>query len=85
MNDYKFHMTTKEFSDMIIDILHNQHYVKDKKYHPQDIAIAFSVAAETVGTAMEWAITRDYRVNQHKNAMLNATNLVKDNNAQGNS
>jgi len=51
------YMTTEEFAAMIVDTLDDQNYFKKgSKNHPADIVHAFITTAETIGTAMEWAI-----------------------------
>jgi hypothetical protein len=70
------YMTTREFADLVINALNDQNYFKhDDTAHPQDIAHAFTTVAETIGTAMSWAIQHeaDYR----KQAIMNPTNLRK--------
>jgi hypothetical protein len=53
------YMTTEEFAAMIVDTLDDQNYFKKgTKNHPSDIVHAFTTTAETIGTAMEWAIDK---------------------------
>lgn len=69
-------MTTREFADLVIDALHEQNYFKrDDVAHPQDIAMAFSNAGETIGTAMYWAIKQEHE--SKKQAVMKTGNLRK--------
>ena len=74
------YMTTEEFAAMIVDALDDQNYFKKgTKSHPADIVSAFTSTAETIGTAMEWAINKEYEVKKElKNAMMQSTNLSKN-------
>lgn len=72
------YMTTEEFAAMIVDTLHEQNYFKKgSKNHPGDLVIAFTSAAETIATAMEWAIAQEGKVNQKK-AMMRTSTLAKN-------
>jgi hypothetical protein len=70
------YMNSREFADLVVQILHEQNYFKnDEVAHPQDIAIAFSTIAETIGTTMSWAISQDHK--DRKNAIMQTGNLRK--------
>lgn len=77
MND--LYMTTEEFAAMIVDTLDEQNYFKkDSRNHPVDIVAAFITAAETIGTAMEWAIKRQHQVvNEKKHGVMSGGDLRK--------
>ena len=71
------YMTTRELADMVIQVLDEQNYFKfDETAHPQDIAYAFSTVAETIGSAMSWAISQEHSANK-KNAVMQTGNLRK--------
>ena len=71
------YMNTREFADLVIQALHKQNYFKNEEVaHPEDIAIAFSTVAETIGIAMSWAISQEH--NDKKNAVMNTGNLRKN-------
>jgi hypothetical protein len=76
------YMTTEEFADMIVQALHDQNYFKkDSKNHPGDIVIAFTSAAESIASALEWAIGREHEVKKNqerKQAMMRTTTLAKN-------
>ena len=74
------YMTTEEFAAMIVDTLDEQNYFKKgSKNHPGDIVAAFTTTAETIGTAMGWAIKRESNVNKKlKQAIMNTGNLSKN-------
>ena len=75
--DSNLYMTTREFADMVINILDEQNYFKhDDVAHPGDICFAFSTVAETIGKTMEWAIQQER--NYKKKAVMNAEDLQKD-------
>jgi len=75
--DSNLYMTTREFADLVIDALHEQNYFKrDDVAHPQDIAIAFSNAGETIGTAMYWAIKQEHEAK--KQAVMKTGDLSKN-------
>lgn len=77
------YMTTEEFADMVIQALHDQNYFKKGgKHHPGDIVIAFTSAAESIASALEWAITQEGKVRKEqeqkqKLAMMQLTTLKK--------
>jgi len=57
------YMTTEEFAAMIVDALDDQNYFKKgTKNHPADIVAAFTSTAETIGTAIEWAIKKESEI-----------------------
>jgi len=57
------YMTTREFADLVIEVLHEQNYFKkDDTAHPGDICFAFSTISETIGAAMSWAIQQEAKV-----------------------
>jgi hypothetical protein len=57
-------MTTEEFAAMVVDALHEQNYFKrGSKNHPADIVMAFTSTAESIASALEWAIHREHQVN----------------------
>ena len=74
-------MTTEEFAAMIIEALDEQNYFKKgTKHHPQDIAYSFTTVGETVGLAMNWAISREHEVTKNgkiKRGLNEPTNLAK--------
>jgi len=73
------YMTTEEFAALVVDALDAQDYFKkDSPAHPEDIAIAFATVSETIGAAMSWAISKDHE-RKKKQAMMEATNLTKNN------
>jgi hypothetical protein len=71
-------MTTREFADLVVDALNEQNYFKyDDVMHPQDIAYAFSTVAETIGSALAWAIKEECDAEKKaKNSMLTYTSSV---------
>jgi len=72
------YMTTEEFAAMVVDALHDQNYFKkDAKSHPEDIAIAFTTVAETIGSAMSWAISKEHEV-KNKQAVMRTSSLAKN-------
>lgn len=76
-NGSPLYMNTREFADLVIQALHEQNYFKNEEVaHPGDIATAFSTVAETIGTAMSWAISQEH--NDKKNAVMNTGNLRKN-------
>jgi hypothetical protein len=76
------YMTTEEFADMVVQALHDQNYFKKGgKHHPGDIVIAFTSAAESIASALEWAITQEGKVRkeqEQKKAVMRATTLAKN-------
>ena len=74
------YMTTREFSDLVIQTLHEQNYFRHNDVaHPQDIAHAFSTVGETIGTAMHWAIKQEHEAKKKlKEAMMSTGNLSKN-------
>ena len=61
------YMTTEEFAAMVVDALHEQNYFKKgSKNHPGDIVIAFTSTAESIASALEWAIHREYQAKTDK-------------------
>jgi hypothetical protein len=79
------YMTTEEFAAMVVDALHEQNYFKKgSKNHPGDIVIAFTSTAESIASALEWAIHREYqaKTDKHKEASVtystNKVPLVQD-------
>jgi hypothetical protein len=72
------YMNTTEFAALVVNALDEQDYFKrDQNAHPGDIAIAFSTVAETIGSAMSWAIGKEHEVKQKK-AMMRTTTLSKN-------
>jgi len=70
------YMTTREFADMVVDILDEQNYFKkDDTAHPGDICIAFSTVSETIGKTMEWAIKNENK--GQKEAVMKTGDLRK--------
>lgn len=66
------YMNTREFADLVIEILDEQNYFKKgDTAHPGDICIAFSTVAETIGKTMEWAIKNEH--NGKKEAVMKPT------------
>lgn len=62
------YMTTEEFAAMIVDTLHEQNYFKKgSKNHPGDIVIAFTSTAESIASALDWAIHREHQAKIDKN------------------
>lgn len=75
-NDSPLYMTTRELADLVIEALHEQNFFKKGEVaHPQDIAYAFSTVAETIGSAMSWAISQEHK--DKKNAIMQTGNLRK--------
>lgn len=75
--DSSLHMTTREFADLVVEALHEQNYFKrDDVAHPGDICYAFSSVAETIGTAMSWAISQEYKYK--KDAVMKTGDLRKN-------
>jgi hypothetical protein len=75
-SDSNLYMNTREFADLVIQALHDQNYFKNNDVaHPQDIAIAFSTIAETIGNTMSWAIKQEHQ--GKKNAVMQTGNLKK--------
>jgi hypothetical protein len=76
------YMNTKEFADLVVNALNDQEYFKSGEVgHPQDIAYAFSTVAETIGSALAWAISQEAEVRKDtdkKNAMMQTGNLRKN-------
>ena len=78
------YMTTEEFADMVVQALHDQNYFKKGgKHHPGDIVIAFTSAAESIASALEWAITQEGKVRKEqekkqKSAMMRTSTLAKN-------
>lgn len=76
------YMTTEEFADMVVQALHDQNYFKKGgKHHPGDIVIAFTSAAESIASALEWAITQEGKVRKEqekKQAIVRTTTLSKN-------
>lgn len=81
------YMTTREFADMVIDALDEQNYFKkDDVAHPYDIAVSFTTVGETIGKAMEWAISQEAQMklshnisySEHKEAVMKTGNLRKN-------
>lgn len=71
------YMTTQEFADMVVDALHNQNYFKKgETAHPEDIAYTFTSVAETISTALSWAITQEHEGNK-KTAVMKTGDLRK--------
>jgi hypothetical protein len=71
-------MNTTEFAALVVNALDEQNYFKrDQNAHPGDIAIAFSTVAETIGSAMSWAIGKEHEVKKKK-AMMQTTTLSKN-------
>ena len=72
-------MTTEEFAAMIVDTLHEQNYFKKgSKNHPGDIVIAFTSTAESIASALDWAIKRQHQVNDgKKQAVMGVGDLRK--------
>ncbi len=69
-------MTTEEFAELVVATLDQQEYFKrGQKSHPEDIAVAFTAAAETIGSTMSWAISKDHT--NKKNAILTPSDLKK--------
>lgn len=81
------YMNTTEFAALVVNALDEQNYFKkNEKAHPGDIAIAFATVAETIGTAIGWAISQEFKFNkQQKEAYMTASNLVKSNLSAGKS
>jgi hypothetical protein len=72
------YMNTTEFAALVVNALDEQNYFKrDQNAHPGDIAIAFSTVAETIGSAMSWAIGKEHEV-KNKKAMMQTTTLSKN-------
>jgi hypothetical protein len=75
------YMNTKEFADLVVNALHDQEYFKlDEIAHPQDIAFAFSTVAETIGSAMSWAISEESKTKKNtsnKKTVMETGNLRK--------
>jgi hypothetical protein len=70
-------MTTREFADLVVAALEAQNYFKKNDVsHPQDIAYAFTIVGETIGTAMSWAISEEHRGNK-KEAVMKMGDLKK--------
>jgi hypothetical protein len=78
------YMTTREFADLVVDALHEQNYFKyDDVMHPQDISYAFSTVAETIGSALGWAIKEEYEAEKKaKNSMPTYTSSVSVNDSE---
>lgn len=76
------YMTTEEFADMVVQALHDQDYFKKgSKHHPGDIVISFVSAAESIGAALEWAISKEFQVKKEqegKQAMMRTKTLAKN-------
>lgn len=72
------YMTTREFADLVVEALADQNYFrKTEVAHPQDIAHAFTVVGETIGTALYWAIKEESSSN-NKEALMKPSNLRKN-------
>jgi hypothetical protein len=70
------YMTTQEFADLVIEALHEQNYFKkNEPAHPGDICVAFSTVAETIGSAMTWAISQEHQY--RKEAVMKPMDLRK--------
>lgn len=68
------HMTTREFADLVIEALEEQNYFKkDDVAHPQDIAYAFTVVGETIGSALYWAIQQEHKFRLQPSTVSHAT------------
>lgn len=73
------YMTTREFADMVIDALDEQNYFKkDDVAHPYDIAMAFTTVGETIGKAMEWAISQEAQMKLNHNISYTTTSTGND-------
>jgi|694.fasta_scaffold21492_9 hypothetical protein len=79
------YMTTEEFAAMVVDSLHEQNYFKKgSKNHPGDIVSAFTSTAESIASALDWAIRREHeaKTDKHKEASVtystNKVPLVQD-------
>ena len=76
------YMTTEEFAAMVVDILHEQNYFKkDSKNHPGDIVAAFTSTAESIASALDWAINREHEAKKSqepKQAVMRTTTLAKN-------
>jgi hypothetical protein len=73
------YMTTEEFAQLVVNALDDQNYFKKgTKAHPEDLAMAFSTVAETIGSAMTWAITKEHEVKK-KQAVMRTSTLAKNN------
>jgi hypothetical protein len=76
----ELYMNTEEFAALVVNALDEQDYFKrGVKAHPDDIANAFAALSETIGTALSWAVSKENQVKQKKNAVMQTTNLKKDN------
>jgi hypothetical protein len=74
------YMTTTEFAALVVNALEEQNYFKkDAKAHPDDIASAFATVAETIGSAMTWAISKEHEIKQKKQAVMRTSTLAKNN------
>lgn len=75
------YMNTRDFAELVINALHDQEYFKsDEIAHPQDIAFAFSTVAETIGSAMAWAISEESKMRKkinEKRGVMETGNLRK--------
>lgn len=55
----EYYMTTEEFASLIIESLEEQMYLNRKqRYHPEDIAAAFSSATDSVAKGASFIIGR---------------------------
>jgi hypothetical protein len=73
------YMNTTEFAALVVNALDEQDYFKkNAKAHPGDIAIAFATVAETIGSAMSWAIGKEHEV-KNKQAVMRTSTLAKNN------
>jgi hypothetical protein len=76
------YMNTQEFAELVVQALHDQEYFKkNETAHPQDIAYAFSTVAETIGSAMSWAISQETEMRKEidkKKGMMQTGNLRKN-------
>jgi hypothetical protein len=71
-------MNTTEFAALVVNALDEQEYFKkNTKAHPGDIAIAFATVAETIGSAMSWAIGKEHEV-KNKQAVMRTSTLAKN-------
>ncbi len=68
------YMTTEEFAAMVVDSLHEQNYFKkSSKNHPADIVIAFTSTAESIASALDWAIQKEYQAKADKHKEVPVT------------
>jgi hypothetical protein len=68
------YMTTEEFAAMVVDTLHEQNYFKKgSKNHPADIVIAFTSTAESIASALDWAIQKEYQAKADKHKEVPVT------------